>query len=245
MVIDNVEDDLDAGIVHLLHERLESAEPLCSQIFGMRREEPDRIVSPTVAQAALDQMVVLDKRVDWEKLDGRNAEVAQICHERRRREAGECATHGITDFRVVHRISFDVQFVDDRFVPWTLIWSWPPGESRVDHLAFWNERRTVAIVEGQIRRVVANPVAEQGVIPIERTDECLGIWVDHQPVAVEAMARLGLVRSVYPIAVELTRPYVRQVTVPDLVRVFRQTDPRDFAFAVIIEETKLDPLGVG
>jgi hypothetical protein len=114
-----------------------------------------------------------------------------------------------------------MQFVDDGFVPWTLIRPSPPGEGGVDHLAFRNERRTVAIIEGQIRRVVANPVAEQSVVPFERADERFGVGVDQQLVMVEAVARLGFVRSVHSIAVELTRPYVRQVTVPDLIRVFR------------------------
>ena len=245
VVVDNVEDDLDAGVVHLLYERLEPAEPLCSQIFGMRREEPDRVIAPIIAQAALDQMAVLDERMDREELDRRNAEVAQICHDRCRREAGERAAHGVPDLRVAHREPLDVQFVDYGLVPRTLIRPPSPGEGRVDHPAFRNERRTVAIVEGQILRVVAHPVAEQSVVPFERADERLGVGVDEQLVVVEAVARLGFVRSVHPIAIELTRPHVRQVAMPDLMRVFRQSDPRDFGLSAAVEQTKLDPFGVG
>jgi hypothetical protein len=121
----------------------------------------------------------------------------------------------------------------------------PPGEGRVDHRAFRNERRTVAIVEGQILRVVAHPVAEQSVVPFERADEGLGVGVDEQLVVVEAVARLGFVRSVHPVAIELTRPHVRQVTMPDLMCVFRQSDSRDLALAAAVEQTNLDPFGVG
>jgi hypothetical protein len=86
VVVDNVKDDLDARVVHLLYERLEPAEPLCSEIFGMRREEPDRVIAPIIAQAALGQIAVLDERMDREELDCRNAEVAQICRDRCRAE---------------------------------------------------------------------------------------------------------------------------------------------------------------
>src|SRR5271166_6751256 len=151
-------------------------------------------------------MSVLDERMYREELDRRNAEVVQILHYRRRREAGERAAHRLPDLRVAHRIPLDVQFVDYGFVPRMLIWPPSPGEGRVDHPAFRNERRTVAIVEGQILSVVTNPVAEQGVVPFERTDERLGVRVDQQFVVVEAVARLGFVRSVHPITIELTRP---------------------------------------
>src|SRR3954468_1461854 len=221
MVVDNVKDNLDASIMHLLYERLEPAEPLCSEIFGMRCEEPDRVIAPVVAQAALNQMVVMDESMDRQKLDRRDAEVAQIGHDRCRREACEGATHGIADLRMAHREPFGVHFIDDGFVPRTLIRPPSPGKGRVDNLAFRNERRTVPIVEGQILRLVAYPVAEQGVVPFKRTDECFGIGVDEQLMVVEAVACLGFVRSIYPIAIKLTRPHVRQVAMPDLMRVFR------------------------
>src|SRR5271166_2535426 len=97
VVVDNVEDDLDAGVVHLLYERLERAETLCSQIFGMRREKPDRVIAPIIAQAALDQVAIVDESMDREELDRRNPEVAQISHDWCRREAGERAAHGVPD----------------------------------------------------------------------------------------------------------------------------------------------------
>src|SRR3954451_16771036 len=221
MIIDNIKNNLDAGVVHLLYERLEPAEPLCSEIFGMRCEEPDRVIAPVVAQAVLDQMVVMDESMDRQKLDRRDAEVAQIGYDRCRREACEGATYGIADLRVAHREPFGVHFIDDGFVPRTLIRPPSPGKGRVNDPAFRNERRTVPIVEGQILRVVAYPVAEQGVIPFKRTDKCFGIGVDEQLMVVEAVARLGFVRSVYPIAIKLTGPHVRQVAMPDLMRVFR------------------------
>jgi hypothetical protein len=48
VIVDNVENDFDACVVNLLYKRLETAEPLCPQIFGMRREKPDRIIAPII-----------------------------------------------------------------------------------------------------------------------------------------------------------------------------------------------------
>ena len=245
VVVNHVEDDLDAGVVHLLYERFEPSEPLCSQIVGMRREESDRIISPIVAQSTIDQMAVMDERMDRQKFDRGNAEVAQISNDRWRRQAGKRAAYAVPDLWVTHRVPLDVQFVDYGFVPRMLIRPPSPGERGIDHLAFRQKRRAVAVVEGQILRIVANPVSEQGVVPRERTDERLGVGVDQQFMMVEAMARLRLIRSVHPIAIELPRPHVRQVTVPYLVRVFRQSDPCDFPLAVAVEQTKLDLFGMG
>src|SRR3954454_18295332 len=119
MVVDNVKDNLDAGIMHLLYERLEPAEPLCSEIFGMRCEEPDRVIAPVVAQAVLDQMVVMDESMDRQEFHRRDADVAQIGRDRCRREACEGATHGIADLWNPHRDKASVHFIDDGFVPRT------------------------------------------------------------------------------------------------------------------------------
>lgn len=61
---------------------------------------------------------------------------------------------------------------------------------------------------------------------------------------IEPVATLRIVRTVNPKPVELPRPDVRQITVPDLVRVFRQDNARDFLFAVLTEEAEFHPLCV-
>ena len=54
------------------------------------------------------------------------------------------------------------------------------------------------------------------------------------------MTRVGLVRAVNPIAVELTRPDIGEVTVKDLVCIFRQFDPRRLVARQMVEKTHLD-----
>jgi hypothetical protein len=62
---------------------------------------------------------------------------------------------------------------------------------------------------------------------------------------VEAMAVLRLVGAVRAIAVHQAGMGLRQVSVPDLVGVFRQGEPGDLAPAGGIEQAKIDSAGVG
>src|SRR5918999_1716893 len=70
VVVDDVEDDLDAGIVQPLHHRLELADRVIGRAEAdVRGEEGDRVVAPIVDQAALDQVPLVDVLVDRQQLD--------------------------------------------------------------------------------------------------------------------------------------------------------------------------------
>jgi hypothetical protein len=58
----------------------------------------------------------------------------------------------------------------------------------------------VALVERQIALGIADPVAEQRVVPAQLAGERLGVGIDQQLVVVEAMAGVGLVGAVDPVA---------------------------------------------
>ena len=85
VVVDHVEDDLDACAVqrrdHLL-ELAHLAAALAAQgrgrVGGVRGEVADRVVAPVVAQAALQQVRLGGEVVDGEELDGGDAQVYQV-----------------------------------------------------------------------------------------------------------------------------------------------------------------------
>ena len=146
---------------------------------------------------------------------------------------------------MAHGEALDVHLVDDRLVPGPLVGPGAaPGEGGVDHLALGHERRAVALVERQIALGIADPVAEQRVVPAQLAGQRLGVGVDQQLVVVEAMAGFGLVGAVDPVAVELPRAHVRQVAVPDLVGELRQRHPCRLGLAVRVEQAELDLLRV-
>jgi len=73
VVVDDVEDHLDAGAVERLHQVLELVHdlvrPVARGVLRVRREEADGVVAPVVAQTALEQVGVVDEGVDRHQLD--------------------------------------------------------------------------------------------------------------------------------------------------------------------------------
>jgi hypothetical protein len=57
---------------------------------------------------------------------------------------------------------------------------------------------------------------------------------------VEAEPAFGLIAAVNAVTIELSRPDIVQVAVPDILSSLRQGDAFDFAAAVAIEEAELD-----
>ena len=66
-------------------------------------------------------------------------------------------------------------------------------------------------------RGCADAVAEMRIVPAQLAEQRLGVGVDQQLVRVEAVAVRRVVGAVHAVAVELARPHVRQIAVPDLV----------------------------
>ena len=82
VVVDHVEDDLDAGVVEVADHRLELLHLLAGLarrgVVVVRREVADRVVAPVVAQAALQQVGVVDELVHRQQLDGGDAELGEV-----------------------------------------------------------------------------------------------------------------------------------------------------------------------
>ena len=80
VVVDDVEDHLDAGLVQRLDHLLEVlhllALAVAVRVLVVRREEADRVVAPVVAQPALDEVGVVDELVHRQQLERGDAEVA-------------------------------------------------------------------------------------------------------------------------------------------------------------------------
>src|SRR5262249_5103765 len=78
MVVDDVEDDLDAGVMQSRHGRSKRVERRLDGITRLGGKEAYGIVAPIVAQAALDQVPVVDKGVDRQQFDGGDAKPLEM-----------------------------------------------------------------------------------------------------------------------------------------------------------------------
>jgi hypothetical protein len=87
VVVDDVEEDLDAGPVQRLHELLElanlAADLGTGPVAHVGREEPDAVVAPVVPEPPVEQDLIVDERMHRHELDRRDAELAQVADHRR------------------------------------------------------------------------------------------------------------------------------------------------------------------
>ena len=208
----------------------------------MRRQEGDRVVAPVVAQAALDEVVVLDELVDRHQLDGRHAERAEVLDDGRVGERGVRAADVVGDVGMEHRQTPDVGLVDDRLVHLvTRRAVVGPVEERVaDHRAR-HVRRAVGGV-GLVRRVEL--VREAGLVPVDVAVDRLGVRVEQQLGGVAPQALLRVPRAVDPVAVALARADVGEVGVPavavDLAHLDAHLGQPLFG---VLEQAQLDAFG--
>ena len=82
VVVDHVQDHLDAGVVEPLDHGLELADRAARQIAGLGREEADGVVAPVVGEALREQAAVLDEGMDRQQLDRGDAELDQVVDDR-------------------------------------------------------------------------------------------------------------------------------------------------------------------
>ena len=76
--------------------------------------------------------------------------------------------------------------------------------------------------------------------PLNRTDHRLGVGVYQYFVRIEPVPGSRAVRPGDPVAVDLPGPYVREISVPNVIRVFRKDDAMTFPICVDgIKETEL------
>ena len=120
VVVDHVQNHLDPGLVQRLHHLPELLHLLPALAAGavlvVGREVADRVVAPVVAQAALDETVVVHELVHRHQLQRGDAEPLEMVDGRRRRDSGVGATQLRRDVRMAAGEALDVHLVDHRVV---------------------------------------------------------------------------------------------------------------------------------
>ncbi len=247
VVVDHVEDHLDARLVQALHHELELVDAVAGRdIARCRGVIGHSIVAPVVHQVLLDQLAIIDGGLDGKKLDRRHAQPRQVVDHPRVGQPGEGSADLLRHVGELLGHSLDVGLVDDGLGP-----APPradvlaPGVGGVDDHAFRHDACAVAAVHLQVPALRADPVAEAGVVPANLARQRLGVGVDQQLVRVEAVALPGRVGPVYPVAVKVSRPHVRQIAVPDLMRVFGQGNAGRLAPSLRVEQAEFHLLRVG
>ena len=68
------------------------------------------------------------------------------------------------------------------------------------------------------------PVAEVGIVPLHPIVDLFGIGIEQKLVPVKAQTSGGIIVAVHAISIEQTWAGLRQITMPDLIRLLSQRD---------------------
>src|SRR5262245_23254438 len=86
-------------------------------IAEIRREESDRVISPVVGQAFVDEVLVCDKGVHWEQFDCGDTQPLEIFDDRPRRQTGISAAQRLMNQGVFDGETPHVYLVNDCLAP--------------------------------------------------------------------------------------------------------------------------------
>ncbi len=207
-------------------------------VLVVRGEEADRVVAPVVAQALLQQGVVLHELVHRHQLDGGHAQLQQVLDHRGVGDAGVGAAQLLGHPRVGHRQALDVGLVDDRLVVGDARCAvHAPVEVRVGDDGLRHGGRGVLVVA----LLGLEVVAEHRGGPLDLAVDGLGVGVQQQLVRVAPQTLLGVVGAVHAEAVLLPGLHAGDERVPDVGVHLGQPDA--LLGAVGVEEAQLDLLG--
>lgn len=256
VVVDDVEDDLDAGGVQGGDHVLELADLLApgagGGVAGVRGEVADGVVAPVVAQSASQQVVLVGELMDGQQFDGGDAERGEVVEGGGVGESGVGAAQCGRDAGVAPGEAADVKFVDDGVGPGGFGAAvvgpgvGPRGFAVVGDDALGDVRGGVAVVADGVGGVLAVPVAGVAVHLGRQGGEFAvdgaGVGVEQQFGGVPAGAGGRVPGAVHAVAVAGAGPDAGEEAVPDLVGdLFERV--AGLVVGGVVEEADLDAFG--
>ena len=229
VVVDDVEDHLEAGGVQRAHHALELAHGARGRSRRgeppLRRKVAEAVVAPVLGESFLLEVAIARVMMHGHQLHRGDAELAQVLQRRLGRERLVGSAQMLRNGRMELREAAHVHLVDHRVVPRCArrpILS--PGERRIDD---GGERRVggvVAVVEGAVGVRIADAIAKHLVGPANRTRDRFRVWIHDNLVGVETLPHGRVVWAVHAVTVELVRPHIGQEPVPHHVGMLVQRD---------------------
>ncbi len=212
VVVDHVEDHLDAGAVELLHHLLELVD-LAAEAPGRsagrvapgRREVADRGVAPVVGEPARHDLRLVRDLVHGQELDGGDPQLEQVADGGLGPQARVRAAELGRDVGVARGEALDVDLVEHRVAegaPRELVVV--PEEEVVHDHALGRAGRVVP----RIRRLVAHVGLDEAPhrrAPVDLVGDGARVGIEEDLPGVEAEPAPRLVRAVHAEAVELPR----------------------------------------
>ncbi len=205
VIVDHIENDLDADAVQRPHHHLELADLLAQttgRVAAIGREIADRVVTPVVDQPALGQAAFAQHMMNRQQLDRGDAEFLQVFYDRLRGEGQVSAPKLFRHVGMLDREAAGMALVNQGAVPGRprrpIV---TPGKGRVHDHALWKIACAVARIHRQIFLRVADDVAECRIAAADWPADRLRVRVEEKLRRVEAETVLGPKRAVHTITV--------------------------------------------
>ena len=151
MIVNHIQNDLDAGSMKPPHHVAETDHSLRAEIARLGGEKADGVVPPIIAQAFFQKKAIIDEAVHRQEFNGRDAELLEVFQHR---FAGQCfvgAAHFSCNIGVFHRQALGMGLIDKRVGPVSVgAWFNVRKQFRVRDDALWDEGRAVTAVERQV-----------------------------------------------------------------------------------------------
>ena len=242
VVVDDVEDHLDAGLVERADHVLELPHLLAEgpdrAVGGVRGEVSDGVVAPVVAQPAADEERLGDEVLDREQFHRGDAEGEQVIEHRRMSQPGVGPAEVFRHGRVQLGVALDVQFVEHRVGHRYSMGQRSRRRGVGHHHAERNRTRGVALVGDVVGfgRVVPD---RSGIVDVG--GDRPRVRVEQQLGRVEPGARVRGPGAVHSVAVPLLGTDARHVDGPRTVAPTAQIVV--LLPAICADQGELDPSG--
>ncbi len=248
VVVDDVEDDLDAGPVQRLDHPLELAD-LCAAlarggVAGVRGEETHGAVAPVVGETRAVEEALVGHMVDGEQLHRGDPELHEVVDGGIGGQAGVGASKIGADTGVALGVALHMDLVDHaprqgRARPLHAL----PVERIIDHDRPGDGGGVVFVVDLQVGVLAAGDIGQgAGSVVVDAALDGLGVRVDQQLGRVEPVALGRVPRAVDPVAVALTGIHAGELDVP--VERLAVHDRHPLLVAVVVEQAELHGRGV-
>src|SRR6266567_7886564 len=109
VVVNHIEDDLDSRRMQGFYHGFEIIDAVGRAVARFGSKEADRVVSPVIAQSALNQIAVVDKCVNRHQFNCGDSELGQVIYYGRGCQSSVGPAQSSRDLRMSNRKPFDVQ----------------------------------------------------------------------------------------------------------------------------------------
>ena len=249
VVVDDVEQHLDAGGVQVLDHALELVEHALRVgrrgVGGVGGEEAHRVVAPVVPQAPQHEVGLVRERVHGQQLDGGDTQLEQVVDEGGVGEAGIRAAQLGWHAGVQAGRALDVHLVDEGLGQGSareVVCA--PVELGVDDDAARQVGSGVAVVAHRdvAAQVCADVVGVEGAVEVHLAVDGAGVGVEEELRGVVEQGSVGVPRAVDADGIPLPEPDAGDRVEPEAVGTVAQRHPALDLGAVVtrVEEADVD-----